>query len=282
MKKFTKICLLMAAVLAILGVAACAAGAVMGAGYHTLRDLWRDGDLQMLGWNIGEDGIGWHHGEDSEWDDAEESVERFKAAEVSEIAIYLKHGTLEIEKSDTDEIVVEVEKNNGDFRSALKDGVLTLEDNRSKGIARKDCEVKLELPENIDCKQIKIENHAGLLESDELVLMADKVEIKVDAGELDMTGVRAEKFRLEVGAGNADISDLDAEEIDISCGVGNIDLQLRGKEKDYNYRIKCGVGDIDINGTSYTALGKEKEISNRADRDVRLECGVGNISVEVD
>lgn len=282
MKKFAKICLVIAAVLAILGVAACAAGAVMGAGYHTLRELWKSGDLEMLGWKVGEDGIGWYHGNDFDWDDANKSVEAFQASEVSEIEISLKYGTLEIEESDTDEIVVEVEKNNGDFQSTLKKGVLSLKDNRGSGIAKRKYEIKLELPRGIELKQIKIDNNAGVLESDDLVVTADKVDIKVDAGEMDMDRITAKEFRLEVGAGNADIQDLDAEEIDISCGVGNIDLQLLGREKDYNYNVTCGLGNIEISQQSYTSIGKEKRIDNGAKKNVRLECGVGNISVDVD
>lgn len=282
MKRFTKVCLMIAAVLVILGVSACAAGAVMGAGTNTLRELWRSGDIKVLNWHVGEDGIGWISDHDFDWEDGKESVTRFQTSEVSGIVIDLKHGSLEIEESDTDEIVVEVEKDNGDVLTTLEEGVLTLKDQRSGSTARKDCEVKLELPRGMELQNLKIENNAGVLECDDVFLTADRVDIKVDAGEMDINRIAAKEFYLEVGAGDADIQSLDAESIEISCGLGNIDLHLVGQEKDYNYRLECGLGNIDLGRESYTSIGKEKSLDNGASKDVRIECGMGDISVDTE
>ncbi|MCI8326911.1 MAG: DUF4097 domain-containing protein [Lachnospiraceae bacterium] len=280
MKKFTKVCLLIAAVLMMLGLTACAAGAVMGAGSTTLRELWDDGDLNIWGWRIGKDGIGWIH--DDDWMDGEEFVDRFQAAEIHGMDIYLKHTYLEIEESDTDEVILTVERNDGEFQSSLKDGILTLRDERSGHHARRNYEVKLELPKGMELKEIKIENRAGVLESDDFVLKADKIDIQGGAGEVELDRVKTKEFYLEVGAGNADIQNLDAEKADISCGVGNIDIQLMGKELDYNYELSCGIGNVNIGLESYSGLGRTKKIDNSASKTVRLECGVGNITVDME
>lgn len=282
MKKFTKACLILVVVLFLFGIAACAAGAVLGAGFGTVRELWNSGELEYLGWRISSDGIGWI-GEDEEgsWKDAAASKEKFKSAEVHQIQIELKHGSLELEEGDVqDEIIVELEKNDGGFRTELENGVLTLKDERKR--ARRDYQIRLKIPKGMKLEKLEIENRAGVVESDGSILRADSIHLEVDAGELILEDIQAKEFYLKVGAGNAEIDDLDAENTEVSCGVGNIDLQMCGREADYNYQIKCGVGSIYVNKDSYTALGKDQRIDNKASKAVNLDCGVGNITLETE
>lgn len=285
MKKFTKVCLIIAAVLFLIGVAACAAGAVLGAGFGTLRELWSSGELEHWGWRIGSDGIGWlGEEEENRWGDAASSTERFKSADVRKIQIELKHGSLEIEEPDEedvqDEIVVEMEENDGNFQVKLENGVLTLKDERSR--ARWDYHIRMKLPKGIQLERLDIENRAGVVENDGAVLEADEIRFEVDAGELTLENIRAKEFYLKTGAGNAQIDGLDAEDTEVSCGVGNIDLKMDGREEDYDYRIKCGVGSVYVNREGYTALGKEQKIDNKASKTVKLDCGVGNITLETE
>lgn len=281
MKKFTKVCLIIVAIFMILGLAACITGAVMGAGTQNIKELWNSGDLELWGWNVGESGIGWIK-KDSSWKDAKSSTDTFTAQDVKKLDIDLKYGTLTIEKSNTDEIKVEVKKNNGDFETTLENGTLKLKDNRKNGVSSKGYDISLKLPKGIELEQIKIENNAGTLESSDIALNTKKMDVKVDAGETLFENISTKDFRLEVGAGNADIDKLDAENIDIDCGVGNIDLVLLGKEDDYNYKVDCGLGNIDVNNQSYTSLGKSNEIRNGALKDISLKCGVGNITVDTE
>ena len=69
--------------------------------------------------------------------------------------------------------------------------------------------------------------------------------------------------------------------MDATCGVGSIVLKLAGDPEAYNYDLSCGVGSIEINGSTYTALGRSKEIDNNASGDISLDCGVGSIEVEI-
>lgn len=284
MKKLTKVCLIVVVILAMIGIAACAAGAVLGAGVGTIRELWNSGELEYLGWRIGSNGIGWTEEEEGSWKNAASSKERFKSSEVRQIQIELKHGSLELEELDDeevqDEIIVEMKKNDGNFKVELENGVLTLKDERKN--ARKDYQITLKLPKGIQLEKLNIENRAGVVESDELALQADKIQLEVDAGELILEDIRAKEFNLKVGAGNAEIDGLDAENTGVSCGVGNIDLEMRGRETDYNYQIKCGVGSIYVNREGYTALGKDHKIDNNASKDIDLDCGVGNITLETE
>lgn len=281
MKKFTKVCLIIAAVLMLFGVGACIVGSVMGAGMQNVKTLWDRGELQLWGWKIGSTGTNWMKNENS-WKDSKRLTDTFLADEITELDIDLKYGILTIEESDTQQVIVEVEKNNGDFQTVLENGRLSLKDNRKDKTAGKEYKICLQLPKSMELEQIDIENNAGTLESDDILLKSEKMNVKVDAGEVLFDGVQTKEFSLEVGAGNADIDNLDAEDIDIDCGVGNIDLVLLGREEDYDYKAECGLGNIEIGEQSYTSLGKCKEISHGAHKNVHLNCGVGNINIDTE
>lgn len=274
MKKFVKVCLLLAAVCAILGVAACAAGAVMGAGTGALHEAWQKNGFRNWSWNIGSDTIDWE-----KEGNTVKTLDSFAVNEVDSLEIDLKYGTLDIKENDKNEITVKAEKNQEKFQVVLKDGVLNLEDVRNKSVKDHNYHILLLLPKGAEFQSIKINNDAGIIETDDITLTAQDINIKVSAGEIVAEHLEAAKLELRVGAGNADIDEVKAEDAEITCGVGNIDVELIGDEKDYNYEIACGIGNISINEQSYSSLGKDKMVDNHADKEIHLDCGVGNITL---
>lgn len=279
MKKFTGVCLAVAAVLVILGITACAAGVIMGAGSANIREVLSSGRLE--GWKWFDNDVDWTDSEYKEgWKDARESVQTFPAKDIHKIEISLRHGGLEIVESDTDEISVMLEKDTGWFQVSSENGTLQLTDQRTGTKARYDFEVTLKLPRGMELEKLEIENNAGVLELEDIDLKAESVDISVDAGEAVLEYLHAEKFDIDVGAGTAEIRNLKAEKIEVDCGVGSIDLVLHGSEKDYDYKLECGLGNIEINREGYTSLGKEIKVDNQAGRKVSLNCGVGEIILQ--
>lgn len=273
MKKFTKISLILAGVFAAIGIGVCIAGFGMGAGFQTIKSIWKSTDGTHFVWH----GVG---SEESDWKNAEETVDTFAAGDVTELEIEIKYGQVNFEKSDTDEISILVERNNGKCISKLEEGTLELKDTRSENIGNYDYNITVKIPEGKEFKKIEIENNAGTIDSSKVVLKAKTIDITVDAGEAELQDISADKVSVETGAGNTNIEKLDAQEIKIHCGLGNIDVELTDTETAYNYSMSCGLGNIDINHKSYSSVGNDKKIENNAAKNVDLDCGVGNISVK--
>lgn len=274
MKKFVKVCLLLAAVCAVLGSVACVTGVVLGAGTGAVHKAFQESGWQDWHWNIGSFSFDWEKESDES-----KTLASFSGEEIDSLEVQIKYGTLDIEESDTNEIAVKVEKNQQNCKATVKDRVLKLEDTRDTGIKGHNYHVLLLLPKGMKFDHIKIDNDAGTVDAHDITLKARNMVLKVSAGEIMTEYLETEALKLRVGAGNADIDKLKTDDADITCGVGNIDVELIGDEKDYNYEVSCGVGNISINRQSFSSLGKDKTIDHGAEKEIRLDCGVGNITL---
>ncbi len=309
MKGFTKVCLIVSALLICIAAVCLGAGIALGGGLNEVRAMAEAGELNVGGWHIGRWDFFWN----DDWDDEEPAEiedgivnKQFDADGIKELDIEIRFGEVLIQDSETDQIQVIVDAPANYKYQCKKSGqALKLIDKTPSRRWRPglsgDVNVMIAIPKGKAFKEFSFKTDAGSVHMTHRIL-ADEAALEIDAGELIAEEVIAEKeLSVDVGAGNASISRFSAgelaadcgvgelslsgtaqNEVDAECGVGTISLTLMGRQEDFDYKIDCGLGQVRVNGDEYSSLSVDKVIDNGAGKEVSLTCGVGTISVKVE
>lgn len=219
------------------------------------------------------------------------------------------------------EFRVEVEHPRDKFRCEVKDGTLIVDEddwNMTWGFFQDEHPVIwVTIPEDWSFEKVKCDVGAGSM--DVCQLMANTLEIDVDAGSFTAEGIVAkEKMSLDVDAGSADIFggvcqgklsadvdagsaylesfegktasfDVDAGSLDYSgilegdwkadCDVGSITMVLSAEEADYNYLIESDMGGVAIGGKSFSGISDHSKVENKASWTASIDCDMGSVEV---
>ncbi|MBS6955929.1 MAG: hypothetical protein KH230_22175 [Enterocloster asparagiformis] len=108
----------------------------------------------------------------------------------------------------------------------------------------------------------------------------DKVEVEAGAAACEISGIATRKLELQSGVSNMEFSGRVDADLEVETGVGATSLTLVGSREDFNYKVQCGAGSVNVAGDSYSSLGMEHKVDNRAAKTMELECGVGTINVQ--
>ncbi|MCI9151885.1 MAG: DUF4097 domain-containing protein [Lachnospiraceae bacterium] len=335
MKNFTKICLIICGILIGVGLLCFVTAACLGFSRGQLWGMVEDGRLSVGSWDIGRfigwdwddwyDDWNWEADEDMDWgmknwtidsDKLEagwkEDAYTFDPAEIRELDIEYKFGTVQIEKSESGKIEIESNYRNiwgnydRDVKCSQEGPVLKIRDRVDKKILRmkhgiSDAALIIRLPEDyrftememgfggadvtldtlLLADQVQLVIGAGRLEGNgaKRLIDAKEIELGVGAGEMEVSGLRTEKLTGECGVGNLRIGDVTAEDCSLECGIGHLSLTVNGKEEDYDYEIQCGIGNVQLGGSTYGGLGASKRIDHHADRKMDIDCGIGEVVV---
>lgn len=298
MKKAIKTLLIIAAICGGVGILmigiGVATGATMGEFAHETQqnNLLRNMHISFGDW--------W-----CEDDECEVSMgqirQEYDVNQVENLEVTLNAGELEFLNSDSDKIIVEIAGQTSEKDISLKDTTLFVEDRIYNGVRTDGVRMWIYLPEDMKLKDLNLTIHAGTASIEADQIMAENVDIEVDAGELTVEGsVYANKdTSVTVGAGRADIDylstgklelecgmgetnlSLDAQDdVSISCGMGEVNLKLYGTEESFNYDLECGIGEMRVGSSSYSGLGSSRTIDNGADKKLEAECGVGQMNIQ--
>lgn len=246
MRKFTKIALILAAVMVGIGVICLSAAVALGMNFHTFSDMVKEGRF-----SLDEDDIEILFSGDS--DELQEIKEKCRKLDVE-----LEAGTLWVYYDDVEQIQVG-QKDISAFQCYVKEDTLHIEGGKKLGVHKQDGKITLVLP-----KGTKFE----------------EADFSIGAGEAKMEGLTAEQVEIEVGAGEANVKNLDTSLLKAETGAGELMVELVGEESDYHYEAECGIGEIQIGERSFGGLGSKQNVQNPgAQRKLKLECGVGEIRV---
>lgn len=179
------------------------------------------------------------------------------------INIELKYTDLIIQQGQT----LKLTTNKAYITSEEKDGVLIVKENKKGWAIRKNkSEVLLEIPSDIEYKNVKIAAGAGTiiiksLNTKELSLklgagvttieninVKDKCSINSGAGKLTINKGIINRLSLDMGVGEASIKTQLTGDSSVNSGIGKLMLNILGKENDYKLKISKGIGDINVNG----------------------------------
>ncbi|MBU5481183.1 DUF4097 family beta strand repeat-containing protein [Blautia sp. MSJ-19] len=285
MKKSSKVMLLTAAVVGVVGIGMSIGGVAMGAtitGLNLSKYGFSEAIKQTTKYVSLDDKDDW----EQDWDEimqlkpvkTDTDKEMFETAPTSDLEFSLSGDELEFQSYDGDKIRIEVSGSKKDkVKIGTEDDCLILE---TTGRIQ-DRKITVSYPKGLRFKETSIDVAAGTVTmSDEF--RTDDLDVSVGAGEFTNTGKIsvANDTTITVGTGNVELSELDICDLEVKCGIGNVDLDVLGKEADYNYAISCAAGNVDIGDSSYSGLGHERDISNPGASDrMNLDCGVGNITV---
>ena len=299
MRKFSKVVLVMAAAVGVVGIGLTIGGVSMGATIAGLN-LTKAGTGKVIQRVTQYTALGDEEWEE-DWDEIDsleectdadklpvsdipgdsgnnDDMSVYQADDVRKLEFKISSGELSLREYDGNQIKVGVSGKDKDKVRVGQDGETLVLEGIGRGQERT---VIVWYPKKTRFTDISIEQAAGTV-SFESDLATVRLEVSVAAGELTNAGkIRSGEAEIEVGTGNVDLNHFQAKRIEADCGIGNIDLSVKGKEADYNYEISCGAGSVDIGDSSYSGLGHEKKVSNPgASGKMSLDCGVGNITVD--
>lgn len=205
---------------------------------------------------------------------------------------------LETRVSPDDRIYLEM-KNAHKFQGYVEDGTLYIRAttgsvNHWSDIGSR--KIILYLPENYSFREVDVELGAGEMTFDGL--SAGEASLEAGAGRIVVSSPRVEKLDISIGAGSIELKDMDIDTLeaevgmgefladgaidksaDVNCSMGNVEMVLDGSEQDFNYHLDGALGNIDVGGESFSGFSQEKEIDNKAGKDMEIECSMGNISI---
>ncbi len=100
------------------------------------------------------------------------------------------------------------------------------------------------------------------------------------------------EVELEVGAAEVIVECLNAEEVSVDLGAGSLTLTLAGSESDYAYTVDCGAGTVTVGENAYSGLANEICVGHgRNDehpghnghawggKNLDVDCGLGEVLI---
>lgn len=301
MKKFTKVSLIVVAVIAGIGIVLLGISSLMGAGYGTIRRMARNGQLNYGGWRIGEDGVYYSLSDDEdilvEWDDLDALDEIIDLDDPDALDTY--HGTdgttenylsytydvKNIKNLEVDIDAAELELTEGTNAEQIVVSLYQCREKYYNGkISGDTLEIEYDIEHyyngrNNDKAKIVVEIPAGMS------FGKLDLDIGATAADFDIPEVTCEKLNLDVGAGNVIVSGCTVtEKMDVSLGAGNAEINGGAYE---DVELDCGMGEFSMEGRLNGDLKAEcgmgnmilKFTGNETDYNYKISCGIGSIDV---
>lgn len=291
MKKFIKICLIVAAVTCAIGLGTLISSIAMGATIYDLENAIERGDYSIVGSRI----LGYHDRDhfnteleyaDSEYSDYDDeysydtTISEGTYNDITKLDVRMTAGSFYIEESETDDIKVEITGPDSRKTTVTQNGKELKIFNDYK--PPYDGVVILYCPENTTFKEVDIRVGGG--ESIISVpLEIHELDVEIGAGSFESTEhIKAKETDWDVGAGEIIISQLTSKKTDLECGAGTIQATFAGERTDYDYELECSVGEINIDDETYSGFGAEKKENNKANQKIEAKCSMGTISIDFD
>ena len=276
MKKFMKVCGILALVLIVAGFAmALVSGAIGGPIiYSQLKSSLQNLDSGAF-FDI-ENNMAFDTNYTVFQGDTEQS---FAAEDVRVLDVEAGACQLVIEESEDEEFHVNVQ-GAGKYQGYLKGNTLCIKGVRGTALGNggQECRISLAVPKGTSFQEIELSLGAGQV-SGKTELSAERMKIELGAGEITLSGLTAEEFEAEVGMGALTVHADIQKTADVECAMGSIAMFLAGAKTDYNYQVEAAAGEVNIGGQSISGVAGEWNISNDAPRDINVECAMGSIAI---
>lgn len=297
MKKFTKISLIIAAVLVGMGSLLCGISSVMGAGYGTIYQMARDGELNYGILHIDGDGV--YFGNDGmtlDVDDDEVHIgSDILSIDVNDDEVHIGSDILSIDVDENGNVAGEIgtsgvpgtDSNDSTFYVA--EGETDSTDGTSyvydiAGISDLDIDINAAsiffvTGERSDAIVVTLEDckekyYEGKINGDKLKIAYDvEMEHDIFINDMDMkitiaipAGMSFDEIDMDMGATNAEF-----ELTDVSCNTLNMDMGAGNVIADAFHvnellKVTVGAGNVEIYGGSY--------------KNIKIDCGLGNFSMQ--
>lgn len=112
----------------------------------------------------------------------------------------------------------------------------------------------------------------------EYITVTKKIKLEIGAGNIE--GKQVEFFGdilMDCGAGSVALEGTFLGALDIDCGAGNIQLDFEGKREQYSIQTRGGIGEIKVDGIVMNELFEEYK--KYAQYPIQLDVGIGNVEL---
>ena len=285
MKKFYKICGVIAAAALVCGLLLCLVGMIAGASPF---QMLREGNMKIY-----VDNQGIHTGIDESLADEEvsgnadeignmaETEGVYEAGTVNTLEISVDAAEMNIYTEDTDQIRIESHSSKSSCKSELKNGKLLIKQEGKMTISGsgKLTAIDVCIPSDKVFDSVKIDLDAGEIYI-ENISAKKLMEVDVDAGSVTCDAYSSEDIKADVDAGAIEFCRGSfTGTAQLECDAGSITFYVEGDENSLNYDLKSNIGGVEINGQEYSGISVEKKINNGANRQLRADAEAGSISI---
>lgn len=270
MKKFTKVSMIVAGILAAVGVICCIVSLVMGVSIKETAAA-----ASRMGMNIGfNDGFSFTLGNKITLDQSLD--EPIELKDNMSLSIDVGGAELEVKESDNGKFFVESEGINMAWN--IEEDEIIVQTGEQKIFGNTNSEkMIIYVPKDYEFKEVEIDCGAGAIDVDSLT--SKNFDLEIGAGEVVVKDIDVKDMDVECGAGSIEISGSVSGNGNIECSMGEIDLNLEQEEDYYNYNIDCSMGAIYINDSSYEGMAVERSVDNGSSYDMDIECSMGAIQL---
>lgn len=290
MKKFTKVCLIIVAVMAGVGILLCGIASLMGAGFGTMRMMADNGDFNLGNWHIGDKGFYYDSDDDwndEDWDDEDENENfldsteqgtsgfeksmQFALSDVKDLKLDVEAAEIAVKEAEsTDQITVTIDHGKEKYYSCSLDGnVLKVKYDTENHFMTNNYHgplITISIPKGASFGTLDFDIGAAETEINVSELICETLKIDVGAGTLEAEEFSvSQKADITIGAGTVDIDGGEYGELKLDCGMGTFDMngKVNGDIKGH-----CGMGTVALE------LKGEKDNYN-----YDLSCGMGELKV---
>ncbi len=274
MKKGTKIWIIIAILLGVLGSVLCVSAFGMGLSYKDLSGMASKGLFHADQW--------WDddHYSSNHTNKKKENHSGTQTYAYDELRIDLDFGRLTVKSTDQDQPYLEVDdsKDVDNFKLDIKEGYVKVSGQKHalwSGLNMPSA--TLYLPETFAFGSVLLDIDAAEC-SIQTAIDSRKLYADVDAGEVSVQKMHVDWLEFDCDAGSIFYQGQSINGGTIDVDAGKVEIQIDGKGVDaYNYDIEVEAGTLKINEMDYSGLEVEKYISNQKDAAWNINCDVGDV-----
>ncbi len=265
MRRFTKICLIVAVVLGCVGLSLCITSIVLGVSWEELENT-------SVSWN--------HHTRKIVVDQGERKDFEQSFDQVESLELEVEAGDVRIEESDKDQVVVTGRDVYPSFQCSMDGKTLKIEDKNKRYFrtGKKDSVITVEIPRELEFHKLNLHVTMGNLEV--VGFQTKNMGVLCGAGSATLEGDVLGKSEFQCGMGELIYQGGLEGDTRFECGMGSITADLTNRQKDFDYELTCGMGEVQVGDLSIGGVAGDQKISNRAGRLMKVDCGMGEVTVE--
>lgn len=312
MKKFTKITLIIAAILAVIGFGFIIAGSVTAGGAGALTAQLRSGELNFGNWHF-EDGVYYKGGVDVDLTDVvgdamnllpvgTEKAENEFTENITTLELDVDLANITIESADVNQIRATLKEGYTRYYEVDVDGdTLHISYDVAGHSFKQGPKIVVEVPKQMALENIYIDTDLGEVSLLDLEQPMQVLEINSDLGNILVEDCKVngnctltaamgnividnscfKKIDMSAGMGNIEFSGTVEGDITAQADMGNIEVELDGKEEDYNIELGADMGEVKYKGQKQSGMGGSfTYYQENAIGDIVLKCDMGNVELE--
>lgn len=305
MKKFTKVCLIMAAIACFIGIIFCSVSAAIGGSWNEISEHVEAAGIPESVKDAIKEGMTFteqlESGNETQRDTYQLSTDNIKRIEVEADMADIEFMTSE----DTDVIKVIMKRGYQKHYSCKPVGTsLEINYNTKYNNYKRGPIIIIEIPDEVELEEIEVHTALGDIKMDGFTLNTEKLDVHSNLGDVKLTNMTISgeifaatdlgdiklldgsfgKMELKNSMGDIKISGEVTADVNASCSMGTVKAELSGIESDYNYDLETSMGEVEINNRNYKEnMQGEASITNTgADITLTMNSDMGDVEVKTE